>query len=122
MVKGVTSLNIMVKTETGTRCKTRVTCGGERHYPPVLAMLRSVCFSKAAIEHWPQYYHIYKFNKTSVFEGTKVWKEVRKAERREAIVRRKEPAQAAPTGFSCHICRRPCKGNAGLQAHLRLGH
>ena len=58
----------------------------------------------------------------SVFEGTKVWKEVRVAERREDRLRRKEPAQAAPTGFSCHICRRPCKGNAGLQAHLRLGH
>ena len=57
-----------------------------------------------------------------MFEGTKVSKEVRIAERREARLRRKEPAQAAPTGFSCHICRRPCKGNSELQAHLRLGH
>ena len=57
-----------------------------------------------------------------VLEGTAAWKEVRITNRREARLRRKVPTQAAPTGLECHICNRPCKGNAGLQAHLELGY
>ena len=60
--------------------------------------------------------------RAKVLEGMAAWREVQITEQREAWLRRKEPTQAAPTGLVCHTFNRPCKGNAGLQAHLQLGH
>ena len=56
--------------------------------------------------------------RAKVLEGTAAWKEVGFTDRREALLRRKEPTQEAQTGLVCHLCNRPCRGNAGLQAYL----
>ena len=60
--------------------------------------------------------------RVKVFEGAAACEEMRITYRKKARLRRKEPTQAAPTGLVGHIGNKPCKGNAGLQMHLRLGH
>ena len=53
-----------------------------------------------------------------VRKGTERLKQDMIEERGEKRLGRKNPAMAAPTGSTCHLCARPCQGNAGLQAHL----
>ena len=56
--------------------------------------------------------------RSDVRKGTEKLKKDTMEEHGEKRLRRKSPDVAAPTGFTCHPCARPCKGNAGLQAYL----
>lgn len=40
-------------------------------------------------------------------------------ERLQARMRRKAPELADNPGLRCHVCQQPCKGRAGLSAHMR---
>ena len=59
---------------------------------------------------------------SAVRKGTAKLKQDMADERHEKILRRKNSAIAAPTASTCHLCARPCKGNAGLQAPFRFDH
>lgn len=56
----------------------------------------------------------------SVGHGIAKFEEKRVRAAEEKRLRRKDPARAAATDFTCPTCRRPCAGKVGLVAHSRV--
>lgn len=60
--------------------------------------------------------------RAALHDGCERFEEARTERIEQIRERRKYPELAKPTGYTCHVCARPCGSGAGLAAHVRARH